>query len=48
MTRQLKQYLKRQRLGFTAELILRQKNGYIGLALNILESKINEIDRLLK
>ena len=35
--------LKRQRLGFQAELILRQKQGYQGIALNILQNKINKI-----
>ena len=40
--------LKRQRLGFQAELILRQKQGYQGIALNILQNKINKIERLIK
>ena len=40
--------LKRQRLGFQAELILRQKQGYQGIALSILQNKIDKIERLLK
>jgi len=44
----MKQFLKIQLLGFQAELILRQKQGYQGIALNILQNKINKIERLLK
>ena len=42
------QELKRQRLGFQAELILRKKQGYQGIALTILQNKINKIEALLK
>ena len=43
-----KQFLKAQLLGYTAELILRQKQGYQGIAINILQNKIAKIEDLLK
>jgi len=44
----MRQFLKIQLLGFQAELILRQKQGYQGLAITILQNKIKKIEALLK
>ena len=48
MKKQVKAFLKAQLLGYTAELILRQKQGYQGIAINILKSKIAKIEDLLR
>ncbi len=47
MKKAAKKFLKTQQLGFQAELILRQKQGYQGLAINILKNKIAKIEALI-
>jgi hypothetical protein len=44
----MREFLKVQLLGFQAELILRRKQGYQGIAIQILQNKIAKIEALLK